>query len=244
MTTTPTNAALSLDAAGWCGIAAGAGLAVEAALWIASGWSPATFASPDAAIEFMSTGGAELRWASLAGFANLALLVAFNIGLCAHLAGRTPTAAAVSLWLGMIGITVHLLVPLSHWYGVPILVEAGLRDRQAAEASWTALYIVAHEAAGGGGKLFIGLSMVVAGWAIAVHRALPMLLGWLCLATGVAEAITILAPGTPVSPLANALFMPGLLLSIVVRVALGLLLVRQAMRAPASLPASPGNARA
>ena len=34
---------LNYKVAGWCGVVAGIGLAVEAAFWTASGWSPARF---------------------------------------------------------------------------------------------------------------------------------------------------------------------------------------------------------
>lgn len=39
-----------------CGIVADAGLAIEAALWTASGWNPDAFADPAAALAFLSRG--------------------------------------------------------------------------------------------------------------------------------------------------------------------------------------------
>lgn len=204
-------------ASGWCGIASGIGLVVEAAFWMASGWTPSTFADPSAAVDFLSTGGTQLRWAVLAGFINLALLVVFNVGLSKRLADRAPTLASATLWFGMIGITLHLLVPMSHWYGVPVLLDAAARDKDAAQAAWTAFHIVGHEAAGGGGKLFMGLSMLTAGWAMVAHRALSPWLGWCALLAGVTTVLTVFSPDTPLSQLANGLFLPSLLLSIVFR---------------------------
>ena len=215
---------LNHKVAGWCGVVAGIGLAVEAAFWTASGWTPATFTDPAAAIAFMTTGGTMLRWAVASGFVNLVFLVVFTAGLSARLVGRTPTLAIATLWFGMIGITMHLLVPLSHWYGVPAFLDAAARDRAAAQSAWTAFYIVAHEAAGGGGKLFMGLSMLTAGWAIVTHRSMPVLLGWVSLLTGAATVLTLFSPQTPLSGLANALFMPSLMLSIVFRIWAGIAL--------------------
>lgn len=214
-------------AAGWCGIASGIGLVVEAAFWMASGWTPLTFADPSAAVAFLTTGGAQLRWAVLAGFINLALLVVFNIGLSKRLADRAPALASATLWFGMIGITMHLLVPLSHWYGVPMFLDAAARDKEAAQAAWTAFNIVGHEAAGGGGKLFMGLSMMTAGWAMIAQRALSPWLGWCGLLTGAATVLTIFSPDTALSQLAYALFMPSLLMSIVFRIWAGTSLALQ-----------------
>jgi hypothetical protein len=208
-------------AGGWCGIVAGVGLAVETTLWIASGWNPATFADPNAALAFLATGGTTLRWAVAAGFTNLAFLVIFVASLAARLGERTPTLAIGTLWFGMIGITSHLLVPLSHWYGVPAFLEAAARNADAARSAWTAFYIVGHEAAGGAGSLFMGLSMLCAGWAIVAHRELPVWLGWLGVLTGAATVLTLFAVGTPIAAAAGALFMPALALAIIFRIGAG-----------------------
>ena len=221
--------------AGWCGILAGAGLAIEAILWTASGWNPGTFADPAAALEFLSTGGTTLRWAVASGFTNLVFLVVFIAGLSARLSGRTPTLAVATLWFGMIGITTHLLVPMAHWYGVPAFLDATARDPNAAQSAWIAFYVVGHQAAGGAGSLFMGLSMLTAGWAIVTHRSLPGLLGWIGLLTGAAAVLTLFSAQTPLSALAGALFMPALTSSIVFRISVGIAL---------TLPerhAAPGN---
>jgi hypothetical protein len=164
-----------------------------------------------------------LRWAVASGFTNLVFLVVFIAGLSARLSGRTPTLAVATLYFGIIGITTHLLVPMAHWYGVPTFLDAAARDPNAARSAWTAFY-VGHQAAGGAGSLFMGLSMLTAGWAIATHTALPVVLGWLGVLTGAATVVTLFAPQTPLSDLAGALFMPALMLAIVFRIGVGIAL--------------------
>ncbi|MEO3795121.1 DUF4386 family protein [Nonomuraea sp. B10E15] len=212
--------------AGWSGVLAGAGLAVEAALWTASGWSPATFADPAAALEFLRAEGGVLRLAMLSGFVNLVFLVVFVAGLAARLKDGTPTLASATLWFGMIGIITHVLVPLNHWYGVPAFLAAATREPEAAQTAWTAYAVVGHDAPSGAGSLFLGLSMVTAGWAAIAGRALPASLGWLGLVTGCATVLTVFAPDTVLSGVAGAVAMPSLLLAVVFRVWGGIALIR------------------
>lgn len=218
--------ALDRRVVGWAGVLAGVGLLVEAALWTASGWTPETFADPAAALAFLAEGGTTLRWAVLAGFVNLAFFVVFLAGLAARLQTRAPTTAAATLWLGMLGAGIHLLVPFAHWYGVPAFVEAAALDPEAAQAAWTGFVVVGHEAAGGAGSLFMGLSMLAAGWAVVTTRALPLPLGWLGLLAGAATVLTVFAPDTPISAAAGAAFLPALLLAIVFRIWAGIALTR------------------
>ncbi|MGH3736158.1 MAG: DUF4386 family protein [Micromonosporaceae bacterium] len=151
---------------GWAGILAGAGLVAEGTLWTVSGWTPQTFSDPATALKFLHDSGDTLRWAVLAGFINLAFTVVFLAGLAERLRAATPTRAAATLWLGMVGIATHLLVPLAYWYGTPAFRDA---DPAAAQASWTG-FAATVSAAGGAGSLFLGLSMAAAGWALIAHR--------------------------------------------------------------------------
>jgi predicted lipid-binding transport protein (Tim44 family) len=234
---------LSPTVVGWSGILAGIGLVLEGALWTASGWTPETFADAEAAMAFLVDGGTTLRWAVLSGFVNLVFFIVFVAGLAARLQARTPTAATATLWFGMLGASLHRIVPLSHWYGVPAFVEAAARDPQAAESAWTAFVVVGHEAAGGAGSLLMGLSMLAAGWAIVAHRALPVLLGWLGLITGAATVLTLFAPETPLSGLAGAMFMPSLLLAIVFRIWAGVALTRPDIPSRIATDVTQGTAR-
>lgn len=212
--------------AGWCGVLAGIGLLIEAGLWTASGWTPDTFADPAAAMDFLESGGTTLRWAVLSGAANLPFFVILVAGLAARLRATAPTLATATLWFGMIGAALHLIVPLAHWYGVPAFLEAASNDPAAAESAWIAFVAVGNDAAGGAGSLFMGLSMLTAGWAMVAYRAMPVLLGWLGLITGACTVLTLFAPNTPLSAVAGAAFMPSLLLSIIFRIWAGYALTR------------------
>ncbi|WP_298329076.1 DUF4386 family protein [Haloactinopolyspora sp.] len=203
--------------AGWSGIVAGLGLAVEGALWTLSGWTADTFTDPASAIDFLREDGAMLRAAVFVGLLNLVFAVVFVAGLAGRIRGRAPIAAAATLWFGMIGIALHLIVPFGHWYGVPAFVDAADRDATAAQSAWTAFTVVL-DAAGGAANLFLGLSMLAAGWAAVARRALPAGFGWVALIAGTATAVTIFAPDTPLTAVAGAVFMPSLLLSVVVRI--------------------------
>lgn len=209
---------LNRRVAGWCGVLAGVGLLVEGALWTASRWTPEVFADPTATITFFVSGGTTLRWAVLTGFVNLAFYVVFVGGLADRLRAATPTFAALSLLFGMIGAGIHSLVPFTHWYGVPAFLDAASVNRSAAEDAWIAVATVGHEAAGGAGSLFLGLSLLTGGLAIVVGRALPRALGWVGIVAGVSTLLTVFAPATPLSGLARAAFVPALFLAILFRI--------------------------
>jgi hypothetical protein len=218
-------------AAGWCGIVAGVGLAIESALWTASGWDADTFDDPAAALRFLADDGTVLRWAVFAGFVNLVFLVVFTSGLAGRLRAKTATLASATLWFGMIGITTHVLVPMAHWFGVPAFLQAAERDPHAAEAAWTAFVTVGHDAAGGAGALFLGLSMLAVGWAAISAEDLSVRLGWLALLAGAATVLTLFEPETPLSGPAESLFAPSLTLAILFRIWAGITLIRLEGRA-------------
>jgi hypothetical protein len=198
------------------------GLAAEAALWMATGWSPSTFGDPDTALAFFRDQGGVLRWAVLTGFLNLVFATVFLGGLASHLRTRTPALAAATLWFGLLGVGTHVLVPLAYWYGVPAFLAA---EPPAALASWTA-YGTLVAAAGGAGSLFLGLSMAAAGWAVVTRGALPVVLGWIGIVAGIASALGVFAPDTPLTAVAGLLYLPSLLLAIVFRLWGGIALLR------------------
>jgi hypothetical protein len=206
-----------LRIAGVAGILAGLGLALELGLFLSSGWTPGVFADPAAALAFLEVRGAQLRAAVFAGAINLAFTVLLVAGLAAKCRTAAPTSAAATLYFGLVGSTGHGLVPLGLWLGVPMFVGLAHRDPQVAAGAWGgfALFL---EAAGGLGYLFLGLSMLAAGWAAVSAKALPALLGWVGLVAGAATVVNVLARATPLDGLAGAAFLPALLLTIVFRV--------------------------
>lgn len=212
----------TVGAGGWAGLVAGVGLAAEAALWTVTGWNASTFGDPDTALGFLRDQGGVLRLAVLTGFVNLVFAAVFLGGLASHMRARTPALAGATLWFGLLGIGTHVLVPLAYWYGIPAFLGA---EPEAAQASWTA-YSTLIGAAGGAGSLFLGLSMATAGWAVVTRHALPVVLGWVGLVAGVASALGVFAPDTPLTAVAGVLYLPSLLLAIVFRFWGGVALLR------------------
>jgi hypothetical protein len=215
-------------AGGVAGVLAGIGLAVEGAFWTASGWTPQTFANPTTALAFLRDNGTLLRVGVFAGALNLVFATILVAGLAARLRATSPTRAAATLHLGVVGIGAHGLVPLGLWLGVPMFITLAASDAATAQAAWGG-FAVFLAAAGGLGNLFLGLSMATTGSAALGRRSrapLPVLLGWVGIVAGMASVITVLAAGTPVAFLANAAYVPSLLLAIVFRVWAGIHLWR------------------
>lgn len=220
-----------LRPAGVAGILAGLGLAAEFALFMTSGWTPETFGDPASALAFLRTGGAHLRAAAFVGVLNLALYTFLVAGLAAKLRAGAPTCAAATLYLGLVGITAHGLVPLGLWLGVPMFLGLAARDNQAALNAWGG-FAPFIAGAGGLGYLFNGLSLLAAGWAIASSKMLPRLLGLAGLCAGLASAFNVLAAQTPLDRLAGAAYLPALSMTIAFRLWGGYELWRGAADSP------------
>ena len=213
--------------AGVAGILAGVGLAIEFALFTASGWTPATFSQPERALAFLQTGGTLLRAAAFAGFLNLTLAVMWVAGLAARLARGAPTGAAATLYLALVGMTAHALVPVGLWLAIPAFLELATHGPQVAAGGWGG-FAAFLSAAGGVGYLFDGFAIFAAGWALLARRAAPAGLGWIGLVGGGASAMTVLPAATPLAALASAAFLPALLLTITFRLWSGYVLWRDA----------------
>jgi hypothetical protein len=218
---------------GAAGILAGVGLAVEGVLFMTSGWTAETFADAHRALAFLNDSGTQLRAAVFAGAINLVLAAVFVVGLADRLQTSAPTRAATTLYLGVIGIAGESLIPLGLWLGVPTFVDLAARDPQAAAAAWNG-YAASQAAAGAVGGLFLGLSTLAAGWAIASKRPMPALLGWLAIVAGAASVLTVLAAQTPLAPVATAAYLPSLTLVIAFRIWGGIELWRGRARAVAA----------
>ena len=80
--------------------------------------------------------------------------------------------------------------------------------------------------AGGVGYLFLGLSMVAAGFGGASTKALPPALASLTMAGGAATVTNILAEATPFGMLVPLAFLPSIALSILFRIWAGVVLMR------------------
>ena len=219
-------------AAGVAGVLAGIGLAIEFALFTASGWTPTTFSHPDRALAFLQTGGTLLRAAGFVGILNLALAVLWVAGLAASLTHGARTRATATLYLALVGMAGHALVPVGLWLAVPAFLELATRDAPASAGGWSG-FAALLSAAGGVGYLFGGLALLAAGSAIVARRTGSATLGWVGLVGGGASVLTVLADETALDALAATSFLPALLLTITFRLWSGYVLWRVADEPPA-----------
>lgn len=203
--------------AGVAGVLAGLGLVVELSLFMASGWQPHIFGDPAAAIRFLQESGGLLRAAGFAGAVNLILTTLFVTGLAAKLHPTAPTAAAATLYLGLIGIGAHALVPLGLWLSVPGFLSLSDQGAATAQAAWAG-FAAFITAAGGAGYLFVGLSMLSAGFAGLAMKSLSPTLSWVTLLAGAATVVNVLADSVQLSSIAQMLFFPSILLTILFRI--------------------------
>lgn len=212
--------------AGIAGIVAGIGLGIEFALFMASGWTPGVFADPGSALSFLESGGDMLRAAGFVGFVNLGFMVVFLAGLAGALRGTAPSRAATALYLGLVGVAAHALVPVGLWLAPPTFLELAATQPSVAHGAWGG-FAAFLDAAGGVGYLFDGVAFAAAGSAIIAIGSLPKILGWIGVLGGGASALTVVAAGTPIELATGALYMPSLVLIIAFRFWAGLRLWRQ-----------------
>lgn len=211
--------------AGIAGIVAGLGLALEFGLFMASGWTPEVFKDPAAALAFLESGGTLLRAAAFVGIVNLAATVLFLVGLTGALRPEAPARSATALYVGLIGLAAHALVPFGLWLGTPFFVEMAGGDPTTAHAAWGG-FSALLDAAGGVGYVFAGVAYAAAGWAIVSSSRFGHAVGWIGLIGGVASALTILGAETVLAAVATAAYLPALLGVVVFRTWAGIALVR------------------
>jgi hypothetical protein len=227
--------ALSSRVAGIAGIAAGIGLALELALFVASGWSPEAFAVPQTAITYLGTGGDTLRAAVFAGLWNLVFATIFFLGMAARLATPAPFRAAAMLCFALLGIGAHALVPVSLWLGVPAVLHTASQSPEAAAAAWSGFSLFLA-GAGALGSFFMGLALLAAGGAMLTTRALAPAAGAVAVLGGLAALLSVTALGTPLDALAGAAFMPAIFFAIVFRTWTGIALCKARRQVQTATP--------
>lgn len=203
--------------AGMAGIASGVGLAVEFGLFLASGWTPASFASAEAALALFASGGTQLRAAGAVGIANLALWLLLLGGLAGALKNGAPSCSAGALLFGVVGAAAHVLVPVGLWTGIPVFVAMAGRDLPSALGAWPA-YAVVQAAATGAGYLFAGAALLVIATGLLIARIRAPVLAWVAGLGGAAAVLSVLGTAPPLAAVAEIVFLPGLLLSVVFRI--------------------------
>lgn len=209
--------------AGVAGILAGVALIAEFGLFMASGFTPQTFADPNTALAFLAERGGYLRAATLVGVTGAALTTIFVVGLAARLRPVAPMRAAATLYFGVVGGGGHALVALTFWLGIPMLLNLSGRDPSLAAAAVGSLTLLTAGAEAFG-NLFLALSMAASGWAIVASRSLPAAAGWVGIAAAVFTVVRIVGTDTPLGGVAFAAFFPSLILAVVYRMWAGLAL--------------------
>lgn len=141
------------------------------------------------------------RWSTwmaavLLGLLAVGFSVVFVTGLAGRLHGAAPTRSRAVLYLGLIGLAGFGIGSALYWLGSAQIVSYAAKDQAAATQAWLALSAVSN-AVESAGFLFVGASLVVAGWAIIGTGAMGAGIGWLAVVTGVVSIASRFAPTSP-----------------------------------------------
>jgi hypothetical protein len=226
--------------AGAAGVASAVLLVCETSAFLFSGWSPQRFTDPVQALALLEQGGTALRAAAAFGFVGLAATTFLIVGLAAALHERAPNLATGTLYFGLIGIAGHSLVPLGLWSGIPAFLTMAGQRADTAQHAWFAFAQVS-DAAHGIGNLFGGLAMLAAGAAAMVRPRWSIVVGLLGLSAGALTLATLLTVGTAFVTIGGALFMPALALTVLFRLASGLVLLTRSNRVRQSFGTAVGS---
>lgn len=184
------------QSAGTCGVVAGIALAIAFLMFVTSGAAPSTFADPAKALDFVAKNTARLRLSIALSLITIAFASVFLAGLAARLRDKTPTRATAVLYLGVLGLVGHAIGSMLFGTSAPMVAAYAAKDQVAASHAWVAIFAI-DGAADGLGSLFIGLSTLMAGWAITSAKALSTTLGWYGELAGVVGVAAYLWPSDP-----------------------------------------------
>src|SRR3989442_12838146 len=120
------------QSAGTCGIVAGIALAIAFLLFISSGATPATFADPAQALDFIGKNTSRLRLAIAFSLITIAFATVFLAGLAAKLRDKTPTRATAEPYLGVLGLVGHAVGSMLVGTSAPLVVPYAGKDQVAA----------------------------------------------------------------------------------------------------------------
>ena len=182
------------QSAGMFGILAGISLAILFLLFLTSGAEPDTFTDPAKALPYIMQNEGRLRAIAFFAAVTVALSIFFFAGLAGKLRDKAPTRATGVLYFGILGVAGHGLSALMFWLSAPALVDYAAKDQVAASHAWVAISAL-NAALDGFGNLFVGLSILLAGWAIVATGGLSSTLGWYGMVAGVLTLLTVAAPG-------------------------------------------------
>jgi hypothetical protein len=137
--------------------------------------------------------------------------------------GGSQSLRSAILHVGMVGIAIHAIVPVSFYQAVPALPS--LADDPSGEAIWRG-WILVLNVTQGAGIFFMGLSMLAAGIGWMTGHTRSPFLAVIAILAGSAGVVAVLSQATPLGPIVALLGMVGLLLSVLFRVLGGLHLLR------------------
>lgn len=181
-----------MQTAGTMGIIAGIAILIGFGLFATSGFTPAVQADPAKAIEWVNANLGRLRLTVVFFLISVGTAAIFVAGLAEKLRARTPTRAAATLYLAILGLVGFGIGGLLFWRSMPTI--AATSDPVAAQHAWVAVYAV-DQATDGFGSLFTGLATLFAGWAIVETKVLNSTLGWFGLLAGVVPVLTFFVTG-------------------------------------------------
>lgn len=179
--------------AGTMGIVAGIGLLVLTFLFFTSGATPATFNDPGKALSFLKESAGRLRMISYLAIITVATAIVFIAGLASVLHDKAPTRATAVLYFGLVGMAGHTFAAFTYLFAHPWLVATAATDQVSAAHAYVAVNGLSM-AMDSIGNFFVGLSTLMAGWAITATQSLGMALGWFGVLTGVVAGLAGLVP--------------------------------------------------
>lgn len=172
-------------------------------------YDPAAYSDPAKALEFAARQQGLRTVVGLAGVLAAVALVLFYAGLANRLRERTPARAQATYNFGVIGAVGLALGSLTDWLGIAYLVGYAAKDATAAQHAWVALTTVDIGFYGLAG-LSLGISTIVAGWAVAQSGALRPATGWIAVVAGVIAFVATVAQAF-VPPSSSVVFMAYLI---------------------------------
>jgi hypothetical protein len=197
-----------LQTAGTLGIVAGVALVILTILFLTSGASPEAINDPAAGISFLRDNAGRLRLTAYFAILTVSAATVFVAGLASALHSKTPTRGAAVLYFGLLGLAGHGLSAFAFLFAGPTLVAAAARDQIAASHAFVAVNALTT-GLDGIGNFFIGLSTLMAGWAITASPGFGAGLGWFGVAAGVVIALAGVGPQVPVLYL-GSFFLPAI----------------------------------
>ncbi len=197
-----------MQSAGTAGIVAGVSLAILFILFVSSGVTPQLLADPAKGLAYVGQNAGRLRLTTIVSLVAVAFAIVFIAGLAGKLREKTPTRATAVLYFGVLALAGHALGTLVFGVSFPMIAAYAGTDPVAASHAWVAALAV-DGAADGLGNLFVGLSTLMAGWAITSSKALSPTLGWYGVVAGAIGVLGFLTPGM------EALFFLSFVVSII-----------------------------